>query len=375
MSVRHFNHHFSPAGQGTSGIDPLPLTTEEIGAAAMMEIVQMSLSASPFTLVLDQLMDGSCTWFKWIGQLGQVRETRTALSGLFGRFVARAYLERYHGYHYFDPIVSGNQVLATSPALALRKTASGDLPDWIISTPGTNPQIAIAEAKGSHNTAGPWAILASAVDQVRRVDVYAGTTQLRIKRFAIATRWAVQANSKLDQPWLCVDDPEDGERDPSAGELMAIQRAIALGHFASLAAGLGAANTAAALERAREAEPGYLEIDEREFTTIEVGGETRRVIAAVLAGSSIIPIPPSATADFQTSVRDIYGEKALLVAIDKDTLARADLRPFSGSPPEQTPEASSVTEPEALWRRRQLRGDGSELIPLSQVHISTQSKI
>jgi len=93
----------------------IELSTGEIADAAIREICQLSLSAAPFDLLLEQLLAPADKWFRWIGPLGEIRETKTALSGLFGRFIARAYLTRYHGFAYFEPVRSETQALAGWP--------------------------------------------------------------------------------------------------------------------------------------------------------------------------------------------------------------------------------------------------------------------
>lgn len=167
----------APNGQGTSTESLIELTTDEIADAAIREIVQLSLSATPFDLFLEQLLVPNDTWFRWIGQLGHIRETKTALSGLFGRFIARAYLTRYFGFAYFEPVQSDTQSLAGWPSFTVKRKADGDLPDWVIASHAGANSIAIAEAKGSHNIAGPNSPLESARKQVNRIDVLSG--QLR----------------------------------------------------------------------------------------------------------------------------------------------------------------------------------------------------
>ena len=54
--------------------------------------------------ILDALLTptGTGTPFIFKEPLGQAREVKAALSGLFGRFVARAYLERYFKLSIFE---------------------------------------------------------------------------------------------------------------------------------------------------------------------------------------------------------------------------------------------------------------------------------
>lgn len=370
MTIRHFNHTFSPSGQGTDGTSPLELTTTEIADAAIQEIVQISLSASPFDLLLEQLLDNSDQYFRWISRLGQIRETRTALSGLFGRFVARAYLTRYFGFAYFEPIRSAPQTIARTPALSLQRTPAngrGDLPDWVTATSAISPDIAIAEAKGSHNTNGSGPSLASAIEQAKRVGIFSGTTQLAIKRYAIATRWAVRGNPDLDQPWLSVDDPDDGERPPLKNEVNALRRSIALGHFAGLAEGFRLPNVASALLEAKGRSSGELHIDARDLVEIETKRGLSKVIAATVTRAGVIPLPDEITPSFQNDLKKVFGNEALLMAIDLHDLQNADQsQPSDGRMTELPTSIGSETD---FWRTSRRQLDGSELLPLDAVEI------
>lgn len=83
--------------------------------------------------LLDALLapTGPGTSFLFRQPLGQAREVKVALSGLFGRFVARAYLERYFDLSIFAHL--GNHVidLDRRKQARIKRLARGDLPDWI----------------------------------------------------------------------------------------------------------------------------------------------------------------------------------------------------------------------------------------------------
>src|ERR1700710_2085261 len=175
MTARKFHHSFYPSTDPLSSMSVVELTTLQIADAALLEIIQIAVGSLPFQQHLEQLLVQGDPWFRWIGQLGQIRETKTALSGLYGRFVARAYLTRHCGYHYFQSLNSQMTPVTFGSGLVARKNKAGDAPDWIIGTL-TGNQIAIAEAKGSHNTAGASHALKAAIAQVNRVSVYAGRT-------------------------------------------------------------------------------------------------------------------------------------------------------------------------------------------------------
>ena len=86
--------------------------------------------------------------------LGQSREVKVALSGLFGRFVARAYLEKYFGLSVFAHLGRGTLVLDGPRQIDVHRREQGDLPDWIACTASLS-NLTVAEAKGSHDPSGP----------------------------------------------------------------------------------------------------------------------------------------------------------------------------------------------------------------------------
>lgn len=361
MTSRSFHHRYTPAGQGTDGLDPITLTTTDIGEAAIREIVQISLTSAPFGVFLEQLLVPGDAWFRWITQLGQIRETRTALSGLFGRFVARAYLTRYCGFHYFEPIKADLQVLAAWPYFTVHKKATGDLPDWIAASAAGANAFAIAEAKGSHNAQGPTPSLNAAKAQAARIDILASGMPLVVKRYAVVTRWSVQGNASLNAPYLWVDDPDDGVVEPTADDIANVARGVRLGHYATMAEGLGLHETAAAIRRAKGMQSGSLDLPRREQVHMTVdGGDPYPVLAAAIVPNGIVPLPRDGDLDaFRGALSTVFGEKTLIVAVRTDAIVAAD----RGE--DRKIVASPTSEDAAFWRRRRIQADGSEQIPLA----------
>lgn len=323
MSDRYFRHQLR--------IDDLihydgviSLTTRQIAEAAIQEIIQLSLSASPFDLFLEQLLNPATDWFQWNGTLGQIRETRTALSGLFGRFIARAYLTGAWGFTHFHPLRAPITPIASHPSIVAFQTIEGDLPDWLIAPDVTSSFVAIAEAKGSHNTTGPSAPLKAAKEQARRVSLFRGGTELVTKRFAVATRWAVHGNPKLSHPWLVVDDPEAGKMLPAPADYAHMRRGIALGHYAALARGLGLPETEHTLLTARNRPPGLMELPAEDLVSVERPGDQTWLIAGIFARSAIMPIPLRADALDLDNLAEAFDGQAMLVGISKDRLIEAD---------------------------------------------------
>lgn len=369
MTNRYFSHAYFEDGVLIKEGLELPLTTLDVAEAAMREIVQLELSASPFDIFMTGLLDPSTDWFTWVAQLGQVRETRTALSGLFGRFVARAYLTRYEGFQHFEPIRGDLAALAAWPGLTLRRNGAGDLPDWIVSSGTGSGAVAVAEAKGSHNTAGPKAALDQARKQAKRVKVMAGAVALDIKRFGVATRWAVADDPKLTMPFLWVDDPIDGERVATPIEAAALQRSVGLGHFAALARGMGFPRTAGLIGESKGQEPGLLAFDTSELILVEGAEGPRAMMVAAITPAGVVRLPQAVGDDFQSALASVFGEDVLLMVVDAGSIFAVDIMAFAEAD-QMTTLVSTLPFDDGhdrFPRRRQY--DGVEILPLKAVRL------
>src|SRR5258708_17206788 len=97
--IRTFAHSFDPASANPIKGPVAELTTDEIEDAGIREVLQTPGATLGSWAILDALLvpTGPGSPFVFREPLGQAREVKVALSGLFGRFVARAYLERYFG--------------------------------------------------------------------------------------------------------------------------------------------------------------------------------------------------------------------------------------------------------------------------------------
>ena len=175
--------------RGTS--DPVALTVQEIEDAGVREVLQVPGASFGSWNVLNALLDGG-SWFTFKEPLGQAREVKVALSGLFGRFVARAYLERYLSLSIFSYLGRIPIVLDGGSKIQIEPRSNGDFPDWIAST-GNLSNLTVVEAKGSHDAAGPQYALNRAWKQAGRIDVVADGLRLTVKRLAIVTRWGTNA--------------------------------------------------------------------------------------------------------------------------------------------------------------------------------------
>ena len=94
--IRTFIHSFDPPGDSPITDPAVDLDVSEIEDAGIREVLQTPGAAYGAWSILDALLTGAGPGspFTFKEPLGQAREVKVALSGLFGRFVARAYLER-----------------------------------------------------------------------------------------------------------------------------------------------------------------------------------------------------------------------------------------------------------------------------------------
>ena len=212
--TRTFAHEFDPSHLNVIG-PQVALTSAEIEQAGILEVLQTPGAVLMSGALLESLLSQTSSQFLFAQQLGRAREVKVALSGLLGRFVARAYLTRHYGYSFYCHLSSSAVVLHGGRRARVVKNARGDLPDWVVWRPG-GQGLAIAEAKGSHDRQGPQSALNRAWAQAQRVDLIAGRRKLPLKRFAIATRWGV-ASSSLSEPIIAVHDPEEARRRDARG--------------------------------------------------------------------------------------------------------------------------------------------------------------
>lgn len=88
-----FDHQFDPPAGSSLG-SSVVLTPREVEDAGLFEVLQTPGAALGSWAIVGALLDATSPDFKFREPLGLSREVRTALSGLFGRFVARAYAVR-----------------------------------------------------------------------------------------------------------------------------------------------------------------------------------------------------------------------------------------------------------------------------------------
>lgn len=240
-----FSHAFTPTALSPAGAQ-VDLDIAEIEAAGILEILQAPGAALGSWSVLGALLE-PIPQFQFKEPLGKSREVKTALSGLFGRFVARAYANRYLQLAHFDHIYASPMVLSGASRGVVQRVpgdaGKGDFPDWVARSLGG--RLAIVEAKGCHDRGGPQAALGRAYRQAQRVEIRIGGRRARFKRYAIATRWGCAVPTSTAS-MLHVRDPEV-EGEVGEHEIRELGLGIARRHLASMLRGLGHAELSTAV--------------------------------------------------------------------------------------------------------------------------------
>jgi hypothetical protein len=247
--IRTFIHTFDPPAESPIPGQTLDLEVSDIEDAGIREVLQTPGAAYGAWSILDTLLTatGAGTPFIFKEPLGQAREVKVALSALFGRFVARAYLERYFGLSIFAHLVRRSLLLDGSKRIEVVRRKRGDLPDWVACAADLS-SLTVAEAKGCHDPGGPAKALARAWTQAQRIDVMARGKRVTIKRIAVATRWGAATSGPTDAR-LSVQDPLDEGEPIEPSEKDALSIGLIRQHFANLLAPLGYPDLAASLRR------------------------------------------------------------------------------------------------------------------------------
>jgi hypothetical protein len=316
--IRTFSHSFDPASANPIKGDVVDLTTDEIEDAGIREVLQTPGATFGSWAILDALLaptgDGSPFVFR--EPLGQAREVKVALSGLFGRFVARAYLERYFGLSIFAHLGQRVFLLDGKRSIEVQRKTRGDLPDWI-ACDNQLQKITIAEAKGCHDKQGPDKALARAWSQADRIDIVSNGKVAAVKRIAIATRWGMSRGG-AKEALLAVRDP-DGQGEMTPDDLGVAALGLTKLHLANLLKTLGHHTLADSL-----------------LSLLSLRDDARRDSArrAAIAASNAVPV--HAIGGTAISVRSLIGAwvtragpigERNVSTVDQETLQRLDLRP------------------------------------------------
>lgn len=246
--TRTFLHSFDPHAASPVAGTSVDLEVADIEDAGIREVLQTPGAAYGAWSILDALLTptGVGTPFVFREPLGQAREVKVALSGLFGRFVARAYLERYFNLSIFAHLGSRTIDLDRRRRVVVKRLSRGDLPDWVACAADLT-SLTVAEAKGCHDVGGPAKALDRAWAQAGRIDLTAQGRKVTVKRIAIATRWGMAAAGPTDAH-ISVRDPVDEGEPIEPGEKDALFIGLLRLHIANLIKPLGHRELAAALQ-------------------------------------------------------------------------------------------------------------------------------
>lgn len=357
-----FHHKFHPPQSSPVTEPDVQLTVQEIEDAGLREVLQTPGAAFGSWKFLDALLKPG-TPFVFREPLGQSREVKVALSGLFGRFVARAYLQRYFGLAIFAHLGSPTIVLDGRLEIKICRCAQGDLPDWVACS-SYCANLTVAEAKGCHDPSGPDRALARAWNQTKRIDVKIRGRCVPLKRIAVVTRWGVDKGGPRE-PWLAVHDPIDEGTPLESEDEDAILVGLFRHHVANIISSLGHSELATSL---------------RDLTSKSDERDRRQAAQRALS----LLDTPSAEGFYQgASDLDLIGgyvtragpvATASVSSVDWEALARLDLRPVFVGIERQLVHAAIESDPssirEALIDQPSVmdtaRGDraGSWIVPL-----------
>jgi hypothetical protein len=281
--TRTFIYSFTPRPNDPAPGPTIALDVAAIEDAGIREVLQTPGAAYGTWSILDALLapTGPGTPFAFKQPLGQAREVKVALSGLFGRFVARAYLERYFDLSIFAHLGSRT------------------------------------EAKGCHDPGGPAQALGRAWKQAARIDVTVQDRKATAKRVAIATRWGV-VSPKPVSAQLSVRDPTDEGEPLEPEEKDALFVGLLRLHIASMIEPLGHAELAHALRA--------LTLQAFARRRQDEATRARSILESSKVGEAALP---GGTDDLVGGIVTRAGpiSDAVTSTVDHETLARLNLRP------------------------------------------------
>ncbi|MBN9603068.1 MAG: hypothetical protein J0G33_09070 [Afipia felis] len=340
--TRTFLHSFEPATASPITGTTVDLEVSDIEDAGIREVLQTPGATYGAWSILDALLapTGAGTPFIFKEPLGQAREVKVALSGLFGRFVARAYLERYFNLSIFAHLGSRTIDLDRRRRVKVTRLSRGDLPDWIACAADLS-SLTVAEAKGCHDVGGPAKALDRAWTQAGRINITAQGRKVTVKRIAIATRWGMAAAGPTEAH-LSVRDPIDEGEPIDPQEKDALFIGLLRLHIANLIKPLGHAELAGALYRiAHQPFARRLQDDLGRARTLLDAAPVREVEKATAMGGLIGGIVTRAG-----PITDAAAAPA-----DQEALARLNLRPVFVGIERDLIRAAIDAEPQAVRTR------------------------
>jgi CBS domain-containing protein len=340
--TRTFIHSFDPPTASPIVGATVDLDISNIEDAGIREVLQTPGAAYGAWSILDALLTptGAGTPFIFKEPLGQAREVKVALSGLFGRFVARAYLERYFKLSIFAHLGGRTIDVDRRRQVKIQRLSRGDLPDWIVCAADLS-SLTVAEAKGCHDVGGPAKALDRAWAQARRIDVTVQNRKVTVKRIAISTRWGMATAGPADAH-LSVRDPVDEGEPLGDEEKDALFIGLLRLHIANLIKPLGHAELADAL----------LHLTRQPFA--------RRLQSDIVRARTLLDIAPADDADKLSAMGGLVGgvvtragpvTDADVSSLDQETLSRLNLRPVFVGIERDLIRAAIDAEPQAARTR------------------------
>jgi hypothetical protein len=314
--------------------------TDLVARCAMGEILQTGPKSGPMSALFETLLVAGTTQLVWKGRgPGRGIEMRRAFSGLFGRFFARAYLQRYHGFTWFAPIDGTPTYLSKNVRVRRKTRASSELPDWVCARPG---ELAVAEAKGSHQKSnstkggrpGP---IKTAERQISGVVLEKAQQAGRIKQWIPRTikGWAVMSRWGVEDPrrdaFQYVLDPETAGESLSSHDREEIVQDVARVHVAQTLEGMGYSDLAAEFVAVDIAEP----VRPRQTAVIEIEGEDANgYLGAAVGPFGLLPMTLDEAREAAGTLPEALARQFLFVGIDIDVVRH--LRDKSAVEPRET---------------------------------------
>ena len=195
IMTRKFCHEITPQGLDPCKGDPAFLEVSEIERAGVFEVLKTPEAFLGTWSILDRLLVGKSSKihgsnFTFREPLGQSNDIKGAISNLFSRFVARAYLTKYFYYSNFYPLHKGMKKIGKT-GLTIEHNSNGDNPGWLtFSDFYQHP--AIIEVKGRNYDRKPTAAMKTAWNQANRVILkYQGKT-IPCERITVVTKLGVR---------------------------------------------------------------------------------------------------------------------------------------------------------------------------------------
>jgi hypothetical protein len=302
--------------------------TDFVARCGMGEILQTGPSSGPMSALFDELLATGSAELIWKGRgPGRGIEMRRAFSGLFGRFFARAYLQRYHGFTWFVPIDGTPTYLSRNVRVRRKARASSELPDWVCARPG---EVAVAEAKGSHQKGnatkggrpGP---IKTADGQISGVVLEKALQAGRMKKWvprsvkgwAVMSRWGVE-DPKRDAFQYVLDPETDGEP-LSAEDREEIVQDVARVHVAQTLEGMGYTDLAAEFGLADIAEPAL----PPQTATIEIEGEHPSIyLGAAVGPFGLLPMTVAQARQVADALPTRMARQIRFVGMNIETIRR-----------------------------------------------------